>query len=251
MVREMVKRHDAGVRDPAHASPGDPLVVNLLGDLRVSIGGTKAQLTEPPFLGTPTPRPRAAAPPPGTARTTSVSRDFLPEQSASPEGCPPPQDASEQTSAAQAPCTTGGLGGSPAAPGGARPSRSRHPPSAARIARIASGSSTVAINRSRPPQRGHASTSRSKARRISAAHAQWRGADFDVSLARSAVRNLERASISRSVAMKLTGHKTEPVYRRYAIVAENDLREAGTKLAAMLGTTPETARSVTIPVTTR
>jgi integrase len=59
-------------------------------------------------------------------------------------------------------------------------------------------------------------------------------------LRRSAVRNLERAGISRSVAMKLTGHKTEAVYRRYAIVAESDLREAGTKLAAMLGATPET-----------
>jgi hypothetical protein len=35
--------------------------------------------------------------------------------------------------------------------------------------------------------------------------------------------------------MKLTGHKTEAVYRRYAIVAENDLREAGVKLAAELG----------------
>jgi hypothetical protein len=31
------------------------------------------------------------------------------------------------------------------------------------------------------------------------------------------------------------------VYRGYAVVAESDLREAGTKLAAMLGTTPETA----------
>src|SRR5262249_31477775 len=55
-------------------------------------------------------------------------------------------------------------------------------------------------------------------------------------LRRSAVRNLERASVSRSVAMKLTGHKTESVYRRYAIVAETDLREAGSKLAAALGT---------------
>ena len=59
-------------------------------------------------------------------------------------------------------------------------------------------------------------------------------------LRRSAVRTLERAGISRSVAMKLTSHKTEAVYRRYAIVAESDLREAGTKLAATLGTMPET-----------
>jgi hypothetical protein len=48
--------------------------------------------------------------------------------------------------------------------------------------------------------------------------------------------NLERAGVSRSVAMKLTGYKTENVYRCYAIVAENDLREAGAKLAATLGT---------------
>ena len=50
---------------------------------------------------------------------------------------------------------------------------------------------------------------------------------------RTAVRNLERAGVPRSVAMKLTGHKTESVYRRYAIVSEADLSEGVKKLAAL------------------
>ena len=50
---------------------------------------------------------------------------------------------------------------------------------------------------------------------------------------RTAVRNLERAGVPRSVAMKLTGHKTEAVYRRYAIVNDADLRAAADKLAAI------------------
>jgi hypothetical protein len=33
--------------------------------------------------------------------------------------------------------------------------------------------------------------------------------------------------------MKLTGHKTESVYRRYAIVSESDLSEDVAKLAAL------------------
>lgn len=50
-------------------------------------------------------------------------------------------------------------------------------------------------------------------------------------LRRTAVRNLERAGVARSVAMQLTGHKTEAVYRRYAIVAEQDLRDGVAKLS--------------------
>lgn len=49
-------------------------------------------------------------------------------------------------------------------------------------------------------------------------------------LRRTAIRNLERAGVPRSVAMKLTGHKTESVYRRYAIADERDLRVAVERL---------------------
>ncbi|OGL18222.1 MAG: hypothetical protein A3K12_09480 [Candidatus Rokubacteria bacterium RIFCSPLOWO2_12_FULL_71_19] len=46
---------------------------------------------------------------------------------------------------------------------------------------------------------------------------------------RAAARNLERAGVARSVAMKITGHKTESVYRRYAIVSDAYLQEATRK----------------------
>jgi integrase len=52
-------------------------------------------------------------------------------------------------------------------------------------------------------------------------------------LRRTSVRNLERAGVSRSVAMKLTGHKTEAVYRRYAITSAADLSEGVAKLSAL------------------
>ncbi len=53
-------------------------------------------------------------------------------------------------------------------------------------------------------------------------------------LRRSAVRNLERAGVPRSVAMRLVGHRSESVYRRYAIVAPSDL-SAGVEKLAKLG----------------
>lgn len=52
---------------------------------------------------------------------------------------------------------------------------------------------------------------------------------------RTAVRNLERAGVPRSVAMKMVGHRTESIYRRYAIVSESDLREASARLESAMG----------------
>ena len=49
---------------------------------------------------------------------------------------------------------------------------------------------------------------------------------------RTTVRRLERAGIPRSTAMELTGHKTEAIYRRYAITSEADKVEAIRKVAA-------------------
>jgi integrase len=61
---------------------------------------------------------------------------------------------------------------------------------------------------------------------------------------RTAVRNLERAGVPRSVAMKLTGHKTESIYRRYAIVAEQDLKDGVAKLAALHQRSEESRRTI-------
>jgi integrase len=47
---------------------------------------------------------------------------------------------------------------------------------------------------------------------------------------RSAVRTFERAGVPRSVAMSIVGHKTESIYRRYAIVDEAMQREAALRL---------------------
>jgi integrase len=49
---------------------------------------------------------------------------------------------------------------------------------------------------------------------------------------RSAVRRLEWAGISRSVAMKIVGHSSEAIYNRYSISNDADVREALTKVAA-------------------
>ena len=80
----------------------------------------------------------------------------------------------------------------------------------------------------------------------------WNGACKEVGLPylwvhdlrRSAVRRLIRSGIPQAVAMKLTGHRTASVFRRYGIVTESDLSEAVTKVAAFRQTERHDARGV-------
>lgn len=52
---------------------------------------------------------------------------------------------------------------------------------------------------------------------------------------RTAVRNLIRAGVQQSVAMKITGHKTDSIFRRYLIVDEELLAQATGAVAELLG----------------
>ena len=52
---------------------------------------------------------------------------------------------------------------------------------------------------------------------------------------RTAVRNLIRAGVQQAIAMKITGHKTDSVFRRYLIVDEELLALATGAVAQMLG----------------
>ena len=68
----------------------------------------------------------------------------------------------------------------------------------------------------------------------------WRAACAQAGVARiphdfrrTAVRNLERAGVPRSAAMAMVGHKTESIYRRYAIADEGMLTDAAQKLSLL------------------
>lgn len=63
-------------------------------------------------------------------------------------------------------------------------------------------------------------------------------------LRRCAARNLSRAGVPEVVAMKITGHKTNSMYRRYRIVDENELREAQEKLQGHLEEQPKSSTVV-------
>ena len=67
---------------------------------------------------------------------------------------------------------------------------------------------------------------------------------------RTALRRYERAGVARSVAMKLTGHKTESVYRRYAIVGSADLRAGLATVAALPSLETKSAQVVVMGAAT-
>ena len=59
---------------------------------------------------------------------------------------------------------------------------------------------------------------------------------------------MERSGVPRSVATELTGHKTEAVYRRDAIVNDADLRDASLRPAGTFPGTPGRARVDVLPL---
>jgi len=78
-------------------------------------------------------------------------------------------------------------------------------------------------------------------RRVVSIRQAWRTACKAVGLVghiphdfrRSAVRRLEEAGVSRSVAMRIVGHSSEAIYQRYAISNDSDVREGLAKVAAL------------------
>jgi hypothetical protein len=58
---------------------------------------------------------------------------------------------------------------------------------------------------------------------------------------RNAIRNMIRRGVNQTVAMKISGHKTASVFRRYNTTSDEDLADAALKIEAGRKETPKFA----------